>query len=45
VYLHGESGDVNADEVAQAISQFPKKKLSVYEPGDVYNMNETGLYF
>jgi hypothetical protein len=44
VYLHGESGDANVDGVAQAISQLPIR-LSNYEPEDVYNMDETGLYF
>ena len=44
MYLHGESGDVDANGVAHAISQLPIL-LSAYEPGDVYNMDETGLYF
>ena len=44
MYLHGESGDADADGVAQAISQLPIL-LSNYEPEDVYNMDEIGLYF
>ena len=35
---------MNADEVAQAISQLPIF-LSNYELEDVYNMDETILYF
>ena len=44
VYLLGESGDVDADGVVQAMSQLPIL-LSDYVPKDVYNMDETGLYF
>ncbi len=44
MYLHGESGDANANGVAHAIGQLPIL-LSAYEPGDVYNMDETGLSF
>ena len=42
MYLHGESGDIDADGVAQAMSQLPILLLD-YVLEDVYNMNEIGL--
>jgi hypothetical protein len=44
MYLHDESGDVDAYGVAQTMSQLPIL-LSNYMPEDVYNMDETGWYF
>ena len=42
MYLHGGSGDIDADGVAQAMSQLPILLLD-YVLEDVYNMNEIGL--
>ena len=44
VNFHGESGEADAEVVAQAMSRMPAL-LATYKPEDVYNLDETGLYF
>ena len=44
VNFHRESGEANAEVVAQAMSQM-HAILATYKHEDVYNMDETCLYF
>ena len=44
MYLHNESDDVDPNGVAQLMSHF-LIILSNYVAQDVYNMDDTGLYF
>ena len=44
VNFHGESGEANAEVVAQAMSRM-HALLATYKPEDVYNLDETCLYF
>ncbi|CAN0128338.1 unnamed protein product, partial [Heterosigma akashiwo] len=42
--LHGEGGDVDEKKHAEAIGKL-KEELADYDPDDIYNMDETGLFF
>ena len=44
INFHGESSEINAEVVAQAMSRM-LALLATYKPEDVYNMDETCLYF
>ena len=43
-YLHGEARDTDAAEVALAIEKMPSI-LKDYDSEDVFNFDETGLYY
>ena len=43
-YLHGEAGDADATGVALAMEKMPSI-LKDYDPEDVFNFDETGLYY
>ena len=42
--MHGESGDADVEGVAHALRAMPIL-IAEYAPEDVYNMDETGLYY
>ncbi|KAG0162828.1 hypothetical protein DFQ29_003663, partial [Apophysomyces sp. BC1021] len=42
--VHGEAGDVDETAIATSIETF-KSKIEAYKPCDVYNMDETALYY
>ena len=42
--LHGEAGGVDKDAIAGEISDL-RKLVAEYDPENVYNMDETGLFF
>ena len=42
--LHGEGGDVNVEQCMPAVLKL-RVELSSYQPADIYNMDETGLFF
>lgn len=42
--LHGEAGGVDKDAIADEISDL-RKVVAEYDPENVYNMDETGLFF
>ena len=44
IRLHGEAGDVNEDEVKEKIDEITKD-LEGYDPENIYNWDETSLYF
>ena len=41
---HGESANIKIEDVKQEIKTI-KQKLSKYDPSDIYNMDETGLFY
>ena len=41
---HGESGDAQMDNIDNVITTF-KATIAEYSPRDVYNMDETGLFY
>ncbi len=44
IRLHGEAGDVNLETFATRIQEL-KRELSTYPPENIFNMDETGLFF
>ena len=42
--LHGTAGSVDIDAIDDDIAIL-RRKIAQYQPKDVYNMDETGLYF
>lgn len=44
VHLHGEAADVDIVAVEQSIEKL-RTELQVYHPSNIFNMDETGLFF
>ena len=44
VCLHGEAGEVDHEQIKSIIDEI-RKDLESYDPENIYNWNETGLYF
>ena len=44
VRLHGEAGEVDHDQIKARIDEI-RKQLESYDPENIYNWDETGLYF
>ena len=42
--LHGEAGGIDVDDVEPDIAII-REKIKKYDPNNVYNMDETGLFF
>lgn len=42
--MHGESGSVDQEAVQAAITHI-QQTIAEFDPNDVYNMDETGLYY
>lgn len=45
VILHAEDGSVNVDDKTKEIMQGLQEKLMAFEGKDIYNMDETALYW
>ena len=45
VALHGDAGDTSAEVMAEWLEDTLKKYLLQYDPEDVYNADETGLFY
>ena len=44
VCLHGEAGEVDHEQIKSKIDEI-RKDLESYDPENIYNWDETGLYF
>ena len=44
VRLHGEAGEVEHEQIKEKIDEI-RKELESYDPENIYNWDETGLYF
>ena len=44
VRLHGEAGEVDHEQIKSKIDEI-RKDLESYDPENIYNWDETGLYF
>ena len=44
VRLHGEAGEVDHEQIKSKIEEI-RKDLESYDPDNIYNWDETGLYF
>ena len=42
--IHGESGDAEMDNIEDQLNQL-KSRIQQYDPNDVYNMDETALFY